>query len=690
METLTLTEAQQAKVAATVAQCALFRALKADQIPQLLKVAEVVRFSPNEPIIKKGDPSDSFFVIVEGEAAIRITNAAGEDQEVGRVPLPASVGEIGLLLGEPRTATVAAVEPVTAVKFGARAFDAMFQKIPDFGSGLSRGLAHRLKQVSSKVPLTEWDSRRPKPTQDVLSMLPYDLCQRHRVLPMAVDGHLLTLGVLDEPSTTILAAARAHVPSMDLSIVHIEPGLYDELMRSHGGVKGWTEDAKPATSKVADVAPLTTIPRLDALLQRMVAEGASDLHLSAGHRPHWRINGDMHEISDAPVLGYEEVLELLTPAMQPRHRHEFAEGNDTDLAYAMADGNRFRVNVFRDSHGVGAVMRLIPSKILSAEQLGLPDILRQFCEIPKGLVLVTGPTGSGKSTTLAAMIDYINKKKKGHIITLEDPIEFVHQSQASIVNQREVGGHTKSFGRALKACLREDPNVVLVGEMRDLETIALALETANTGHLVFATLHTNNAVSAVDRIVDQFPSGQQEQIRSVLADVLRGVVAQTLVKKIGGGRLAVLEILVVNLAIANLIRESKTVQVPSMMQTAKGQGMQTFNDELGKLVEAKKIELDEAVAKAIDKDGLLWRFRSGVTLAIDPAGDRFRVMNVTPDSPGALADLHRGDVIVEIAQKPAAEYSLDDARMLFRTDGKHQLTVERTGKRLRIVMELKR
>ena len=240
--------------------------------------------------------------------------------------------------------------------------------------------------------------------------------------------------------------------------------------------------------------------------------------------------------------------------------------------------------------------------------------------MPKGLVLVTGPTGSGKSTTLAAMIDYINETKKRHIITLEDPIEFVHQSQARLINQREVGGHTKSFARALRAALREDPDIVLVGEMRDLETIALALETANTGHLVFATLHTNSAISAVDRIIDQFPADQQAQVRSVLADVLRGVVAQTLVRRIGGGRMAALEVLVVNYAVANLIREGKTVQIPGIMQASKALGMALLNDELGRLVEAKKIEMDEALAASVDKDDL----RAPLPQRRDPGRDPAR------------------------------------------------------------------
>jgi twitching motility protein PilT len=686
LETLTLNDAQQQKVGAAVAQCALFRALKADQIPQLLKVAEVVGFSPGEVIVSQGEPSDSFFVVVDGKASVRVRGGSGEDVELGLVPMPASVGEVGLLLGEPRTASVVALESVTAVKFSGRAFEAMFQKIPNFGTALSAGLAHRLKTVSAKVPLPEWDGQQALPTQDILSLLPYELSQRHRVLPMATNGNVLTLGVLDDPSPAVIAAVREHVPSMEIRPVHIEPALYDELSRTHGGVKEWKDTAKAP----AVVVPGARSPKLDALLHRVVAEGASDLHLTAGHRPHWRVNGDMLPISDAAVLGPEEVLELLTPVMEPRHRQEFADGSDTDLAYAMETGNRFRVNVFRDRHGVGAVMRLIPSKILSMEQLNLPPVIQQLCDIPKGLVLVTGPTGSGKSTTLAAMIDYLNRTKKGHIITMEDPIEFVHKSQASIVNQREVGGHTKSFGRALKAALREDPNVVLVGEMRDLETIALALETANTGHLVFATLHTNTAVSAVDRIIDQFPGGQQAQIRSVLADVLRGVVAQTLVKKIGGGRMAVLEILTITLATSNLIRENKTVQLPGIMQASKEKGMTTLNDELGKLIEAKKIDMEEALSKAIDKEGLLARFRSGITLAVEPPGDKFRVMEVKPNTPGAAADLHRGDVIFEINQKPGGEFTLEEVRQMFRSDGRYVLGVDRAGKKVRITMELKR
>jgi twitching motility protein PilT len=332
----------------------------------------------------------------------------------------------------------------------------------------------------------------------------------------------------------------------------------------------------------------------------MIAEGASDVHLSAGQRPRWRIDGQLMEIADVPVLDSNTVMQLLTPVIDQRFRAQFEESNDVDFAYALQDA-RFRVNLFRNSHGPSAVFRHIPTRIPTLEQLGMPDVVRQFCNEPKGLILVTGPTGSGKSTTLAAMVDLINKSRRDHILTLEDPVEFVHPSQLALINQREIGSHTTSFARALKAALREDPDVVLVGEMRDLETVSLALETANTGHLVLATLHTSTAPLTIDRIVNLYPSDQQNQVRSTLADVLRGVVCQNLCRRIGGGRVAALEILVVNHAVSGLIREGKTIQIPNIMQTGKSLGNQLLNDSLLQLVQAQKVEFDEALSKAVDK-----------------------------------------------------------------------------------------
>jgi twitching motility protein PilT len=343
---------------------------------------------------------------------------------------------------------------------------------------------------------------------------------------------------------------------------------------------------------------------IDRLFQAMCAKAASDLHMCVGSPPLVRKDGRMEALdSSASALTAEDIETLLAPIMPERNRKEFAERHDTDFAYEIPDLARFRANAFVDRKGPGAVFRVIPTKILTAEQLGLSQHLLQLCHLNKGLVLVTGPTGSGKSTTLCALIDYINRNRHDHIITIEDPIEFVHQNQKCLINQREVRTHTDSFKDALRAALREDPDIVLVGELRDLETVAIAIETAETGHLVFGTLHTTTAASTVDRVIDQFPTDRQAQIRIMLSESLRGVIAQNLCRKIGGGRVAALEVLMVTQGVSNLIREGKTFQIPSMMQVGKNVGMVTLNDALMDLVTKKLVEPDEAMSKAVDKAG---------------------------------------------------------------------------------------
>jgi twitching motility protein PilT len=344
--------------------------------------------------------------------------------------------------------------------------------------------------------------------------------------------------------------------------------------------------------------------RIDGLFRTMVALGASDLHLSVGIPPMVRKDGRMQPLdATAESLQPADIVQLLQEIIPGKNREEFEQRHDSDFAYELEGVARFRGNVFMDRRGMGAVFRVIPTKILTAEDLGLSPYVLQLCSLNKGLILVTGPTGSGKSTTLSALIDHINRTRDDHIITIEDPIEFVHPNQRCIVNQREVHTHTRSFKDALRAALREDPDVLLIGEMRDLETIAIAIETAETGHLVFGTLHTTTAASAVDRMIDQFPSDRQAQIRVMLSESLRGVIAQNLCRKIGGGRAAALEVLIVNSGISNLIREGKTFQIPSMMQVGKATGMVTLNDALADLVRRGVVEPAEALAKAVDKSG---------------------------------------------------------------------------------------
>ncbi len=340
---------------------------------------------------------------------------------------------------------------------------------------------------------------------------------------------------------------------------------------------------------------------LDQLLRTMKQQQCSDLHLSTGAPPIVRLHGDMTPLAGRDKLDGDQLLRELLAIAPPKNREEFEERNDTDFAYAIPGVSRFRVNMFRDRNGPGAVLRAIPFEMPDVKQLGVPEHVLNLCNLSKGLVLVTGPTGSGKSTTLAALIDHINATRNAHLITIEDPIEFVHENKKCLVNQREIRTHTSSFKDALRAALREDPDIVLVGEMRDLETIAIAIETAETGHLVFGTLHTTTAPGTVDRIVDQFPPDRQEQIRMMLSESLQGVIAQVLCKKIGGGRVAAYEILLGNNAVSNLIRERKTFQLFSVMQTSRNQGMTTMNDSLIDLVRRKLITPQEAFFKAINK-----------------------------------------------------------------------------------------
>ncbi|MSN26996.1 MAG: PilT/PilU family type 4a pilus ATPase [Geobacter sp.] len=341
--------------------------------------------------------------------------------------------------------------------------------------------------------------------------------------------------------------------------------------------------------------------RIDALFNMMKEQGASDLHLSSGNPPIFRLRGEMVRLN-FKTLSHEEIKAILFEILSEKQKAQFEETKDLDFAYEVPDVARFRGNIMMQYRGIAAVFRIIPTKILSADDLGLPEGVRRMTAFKKGLVLVTGPTGSGKSTTLAGMIDLINSTRQEHILTFEDPLEFIHPNKLSLMNQRQIGEHTESFASALKAALREDPDVILVGEMRDLITIQLAMSAAETGHLVFGTLHTSTAAKTVDRIIDVFPTDQQEQVRAMLSESLKGVVCQQLLKTSDGkGRVAALEIMLGTPAIGNLIREGKTFQIPSIMQTAKKDGMQLMDQHLLDLLKTKKVNPEEAYRCAIDK-----------------------------------------------------------------------------------------
>lgn len=361
---------------------------------------------------------------------------------------------------------------------------------------------------------------------------------------------------------------------------------------------------------------------IDRLLKKLVKVKGSDLHLSSNCPPFLRVNGRMHTIKNEESVDAERVERLLREILPAFNKEGFNQSSDTDFAYEIPSLGRFRVNLFRDRRGVGGVFRLIPQKIFTAEELNLPQALLDFCQLSKGLILITGPTGSGKSTTLCALIDLINRTRHEHIITIEDPIEFVHENKKCLINQREIHCHTASFKTALRAALREDPDILLIGEMRDLETIEMAIETAETGHLVFGTVHTNTAASTMDRIIDQFPADKQNQIRQMLADSLKGIVSQTLVKRRDGtGRIAAMEILVVNAAVANLLRQGKTHQIMSIMQTSSKQGMQLLNKVLLELVVNREVSPEAAYTKSVQKEDFISDLsRAGIEL--DPVCQR--------------------------------------------------------------------
>ena len=367
----------------------------------------------------------------------------------------------------------------------------------------------------------------------------------------------------------------------------------------------------PAATANAQVGEDSTARMaMDNLLRELVEQGGSDLHLRCGEPPILRRHGEMVRLEDEPPLDDPTLMRMLHVIMPERNRSEYSDTNDTDFAYEISGLARFRANAFRERKGAGAVLRVIPAKVVSAEELGISSEVQALCQLTKGLVLVTGPTGSGKSTTLCALIDLINRTRTDHVITIEDPIEFVHQNKKCVITQRQVGVHTGSFKHALRAALREDPDIVLVGELRDLETASIAIETAETGHLVFGTLHTTTAPSTIDRLVDQFPADRQEQIRVMLSESLKGVISQVLCKKVGGGRVAAREILLSTNAISNLIREAKTFQITSVMQTSRRGGMCTLNDALIELVDAGQVEPKEAYMKATDKSGFTQALRS--------------------------------------------------------------------------------
>lgn len=540
----------------------------------------------------------------------------------------ARADELRLTPGEPPCVTTdgkrrdVASQPMNARLIMAAASDLLSQEeLADLPSQRPRTVRHEHADVLYVIEIARTAAgialviRPAKPAPQRIQLprdLPKDVGPRSRRSRQmkAPSSHAIELAAVPRGLAALAAAssgaAMADATKPTITFKNSEPPTDPQP-----AARAATPRPEPARAATPPPQPARAgAARIDSLLAEMIATKASDLHLSSGNHPVTRLHGEIHFLEERSVMSSADVDALVQEIMTDKAKQDFAALRDADFAYEIPGLARFRVNVFEDRNGVGAVLRQIPIDVLTAEKLGLPKACTDLCWLSKGLVVVTGPTGSGKSTTLAAMIDYINKNRSDHIITIEDPVEFVHKNIKCLVNQREVGQNTKSFKGALRAALREDPDIVLVGEMRDLETIAIAIETAETGHLVFGTLHTTTAVSTVDRIIDQFPTDRQAQIRVMLSESLKGVVAQVLCKKIGGGRVAAHEIMLGSPAVTNLIRDGKTFQLASVMQTSKAQGMVTMNDSLFALVQSKQVDPKEAWLKATDKSSLLGMFKN--------------------------------------------------------------------------------
>jgi twitching motility protein PilT len=581
-------------------ECALFHGLTDEQIHEVASHGVLLRYELGEHLARQGEVSDAFDIFILGSAAVHLEDRRnGSTVELATLAPPDSVGEMGVLLQTPRSASVLAIDDeVLVIRYSSVQFNRMLQNLPYFGLVLSRTLAARLHSISRQLSMPTFQGRADGLDPSICRLLPSDFQTRHRVIPLALDGNRLTVGFVEQPTDRLLARIQRQVSGMVVCPVRLQQAQFEDVFRRF---------ATGAVTLSALRGEGGSQLNLDGLLSRVVAEGASDLHLSAGQIPRWRIDGELLALNDVGVVSSEAIWAQLKNVMPLPRQAEFESNSDTDFAYPLGTDSRFRVNVFRDLNGVSSVFRHIPNHIRTPEQLGLPQVVSEFTELPHGLILITGPTGSGKSTTLAAMLDSINRSRAEHIVTLEDPIEFVHESKKSMVNQREVGSHTLSFSGALRAALREDPDIVLVGEMRDLETVSLAIEIAQTGHLVFATLHTSTAVGTIERVVGMFPSEQQAHARVSLAQTLKGIVSQTLLPRKRGGRVAAFEILVGSPAVTHLIRDGKSKLLMSTMETGRRAGNRLLNDELVRLVSDGVVEFETALQRAVHKDDLLKR-----------------------------------------------------------------------------------
>ncbi len=597
MKTLDPTQHHEA-VLAILDRSPLFHGLDAEHLEEAAGQAEVLAFEDGETLARQGEPSDCFFLLLGGAADVVLEDVGDEPLRLARLDPPDAVGEMGVLLEAHRTASVIAHGPVIALRFTAQRFHAMLLRLPYFGLVMARTLARRLQTANRQMPMPELGDPAERPDDEALTLLPAAFQIRHRVVPLHVDDDHVTLGCLDDLPPGVLGAIEQQLPGMRIRRVRITANLFEDVMRSRGAVGGFPAPDERAPGGGDGERPAA--PRLDPLLRRMVAEGASDLHLGAGQVPRWRVDGALHALSDLGPLGPDEAVDLLDPVMTPGQRAAVEAGDPVDFAYDVPGLGRFRVALSPDVRGTSAVLRSVPAHVPTLAQIGLPPAAGRLVAPGAGLVLVSGPRGSGRTTTLAALIDHVDRTRPVHVVTLEDPVEFVHESRKALVTQRAVGPDLVDRLDALQATHRADADVVMVGPLDDAAITEAALRLAAGGVLVLGCVDARTAPGALERLVEQFDAPQQARVRSTLARVLRGVVAQALVPRVDGGRAAAFELLLADDAVAELVRDDRTARLPDAMRARAEAGHRLLNASLEGLVGAGRITAAAATMASPD------------------------------------------------------------------------------------------
>ncbi|MBU0551947.1 Flp pilus assembly complex ATPase component TadA [Myxococcota bacterium] len=575
----------------------LFHGLESAHLDEVIEEAEVWRYPPKALIARQDDPSDAFYLILKGEADVVREQPGQPNVSLATLKPAESVGEMGLLLSDTRSASVFARTEVTMLKFSSRRFHRMLLRLPYFGLVMCRTLAQRLQEVNARLPTTLIHDPATPPPPEVLRALPLDFQIRHRLVPLRESNGVMTLGCVEGLSFKVLSAVQRQLPGLMVDTQQISKGFFERVMSGLSGGEALS-DAPPAEE--APRAPL-----LDGLLRRALAEGASDIHLSARQRPFWRIHGEVRALKDLRALSSQDVMQIIEPILPEHSRAALSERRAARFTYTLGEIARFRIQLFEDLNGACASIRCIPARVPSPAELGLSPAVIDLCASPRGLILVAGPNRAGKSTTLAALVEHINLTRPVHIITLDESVEYLIPSQQALVNQREIGRHAPSFTEGIEAALREDPDVLVIGEISDFETLMMALRGASRGILVLASMNTSTTLSTLDHVFSLTPEPQRAEIRHLLANVTLALINQRLLQGIERPT-RVFEVLLGTPSVLKQLRAGRLEAILPLMTSEEGH--QRLDDALTRLVLAGAVEYEEALRQALAPADFAARF----------------------------------------------------------------------------------